>query len=152
MRRCGILCLDNGKDIGNDRIRHHRILLQLRLVFKKTFEYYAAIDRRKVMAKTTERALGQAVMRVLAERPSGEATVRILIRRVPAFVRLTAQDRERSDTRPLEEMWEQRVRNLKSHDTTAGNVIGEGFVEHIGRGHYRLTAAGRLHLEHHGLI
>jgi hypothetical protein len=106
----------------------------------------------KVMAKTTERALGLAVMRVLAQQPNGEATVRTLIRRVPAFVRLTAQDREQSDTRPLEEMWEQRVRNLKSHDKTGGNVIGEGFVGHVGRGRYRLTAAGRLHLEHHGLI
>jgi hypothetical protein len=106
----------------------------------------------KVMAKTTERVLGLGVMRVLAEQPNGEATVRTLIRRVPNFVRLTDEDRETSETRPPEEMWEQRVRNLKSHDTTAGNVIGEGFVEHVGRGRYRLTAAGRLHLSHKGLI
>jgi hypothetical protein len=45
-------------------------------------------------------------------------------------------------------MWEQRVKNLKSHEKTPG--IAEGFVEHIGRGLYRLTEAGQLHLEHNG--
>jgi Mrr N-terminal domain len=81
-----------------------------------------------------------------------EASVRELVRHVPEYVNLTPEDREPSDTRPPEEMWEQRVRNLKSHDKTPGNVIGEGFVEQVGRGLYRLTEAGRLHLKHKGLI
>jgi hypothetical protein len=104
------------------------------------------------MAKTTEQVLGLAVMRVLATRTNGEAVVRTLIRFVPDYVNLTAEDHQQSGTRPNEEMWEQRVRNLKSHSTTAGNVIAEGFVEHVGRGRYRLTTAGWSHLKHKKLI
>jgi hypothetical protein len=99
------------------------------------------------MAKTSEPALGLAVMQVLSTQDGGEATVRILIRNVPSYVNLTADDRKKSDTRPHEEMWEQRMRNLKSHDTTPGNVIAEGFVDHVGRGRYRLTKAGWTHLK-----
>ena len=102
------------------------------------------------MAKTSERKLGLAVMQVLAAQPNGEATVRTLIKNVPDYVNLTDEDHEQSETRPNEEMWEQRVRNLQSHHTTAGNVIAEGFVEHVGRGSYRLTEAGWLHLKHKG--
>jgi hypothetical protein len=66
--------------------------------------------------------------------------------------RTSPEDRETSETRPPEEMWEQRVRNLKSHDKTPGNVIAEGFVEQVEKGLYRLTEAGRLHLKHQGLV
>ena len=104
------------------------------------------------MAITSEPVFGSAVMQVLAAQSSGEATVRTLIRRVPDYVNLTADDQEPSDTRPNEEMWEQRVRNLKSHDKTPGNVIAEGFVEHVGRGRYRLTEAGWLRLKHKKLV
>ena len=103
------------------------------------------------MAKTSEPVLGLAVMRVLASQPNGTATVRVLIEHVPEYVALTKEDHLLSDTRPPEEMWEQRVRNLKSHDQTPGNVIAEGFVEHIGRGKYRLTEAGWLRLKHQKL-
>lgn len=103
------------------------------------------------MAKTTEPVLGLAVMQALAASPNGEAAVQSIIKIIPQYVNLTAEDREISTKRPPEEMWEQRVRNLKSHDKTPGNVIAEGFVEHTGRGRYRLTHAGRLHLQHKGL-
>lgn len=104
------------------------------------------------MALTTETKLGLAVMRVLASEPNYEATVRTLIKRVPNFINLTTNDQATSRTRPNEEMWEQRVRNLKSHFKTSGNVIGEGFVAHIGRGRYALTKAGQLHLKNRGIL
>ena len=104
------------------------------------------------MAKTSEPKLGLAVMQVLATRENGEAIIRTLIRYVPDYVNLTAQDHELSDKRPGEEMWEQRVRNLKSHDTALGNVIAEGYVKRIGRGRYQLTKAGRRHLKNKGLV
>ncbi len=103
------------------------------------------------MAKTTEQKLGLAVMQVLAGEPGGEGTVRTLIKKVPGQVNLTDEDHTQSDVRLHEEMWEQRVRNLKSHDKTPGNVIGESFVAHVGRGRYRLTDAGWLHLKNKGL-
>lgn len=98
------------------------------------------------MPITSEPALGLAVMRVLAEQPNYTATVRTLIANVPRHVALTADDHAPSGTRPGEEMWEQRVRNLKSHDKTEGNVIGEALVERVRFGTYRLTAAGRQRL------
>ena len=104
------------------------------------------------MAKTSEPVLGLAVMQVLATQPNGETTVRTLIRHVPDYVNLTDEDHEPSEKRPGEEMWEQRVRNLKSHDDTPGNVIAEGFVERVGRGRYRLTEAGWLRLKHKKLV
>jgi hypothetical protein len=85
-------------------------------------------------------------MEALAAQPAGEATIQTLIKWVPRYLTLTEEDRKRSPSRPNEEMWEQRIRNLKSHSTTPGNVIAEGYVEHVGRGRYRLTKAGRIHL------
>lgn len=104
------------------------------------------------MAKTSEPVLGLAVMQVLAARATGQAPMRVLIKRVPDYVTLTPEDKETSGTRGNEQVWEQRVRNLKSHDKTEGNVIAEGFVDRPARGNYRLTEAGRLHLKHKGLI
>ena len=104
------------------------------------------------MAITSEPVFGLAVMQVLADQSNGEATVRTLIRHVPYYVNLTADDQQPSDTRPNEEIWEQRVRNLKSHDQARGNVIAEGFVEHIGRGRYRLTEAGWSRLKQKKLV
>ena len=94
------------------------------------------------MAKTSEPKLGLAVMQILAASPDGEATVRTLIKEAPNYIKLTAEDKEPSLTRPAEQMWEQRIRNLKSHYKVRGNVISEGFVAHIGPGRYLLTKAG----------
>ena len=103
------------------------------------------------MSKTSEPAFGLALMEVLASQPNGEATVKTIVKHIPDCVALSEEDRIPSGTRPNEEMWEQRIRNLKSHDKTPGNVIAEGFVEHIGKGKYRLTEAGRSHLVHKNL-
>ena len=91
-------------------------------------------------------------MRVLATQPYGEADVQTLIKHIPEYVDLTETDRQPSETRPNEERWEQRVRNLKSHHQSLGNVIGEGFVEHLGGGRYRLTDAGKARLEGKDLL
>jgi hypothetical protein len=104
------------------------------------------------MTKTPEVKIGRAVMQVLASEPSGEATVKTLVKRVPEFVKLTDEDRQPSETRAHEEIWEQRVRNLKSHDKTPGNVIAEGYVAHVGRGRYKLTDTGWTHLKNKGLV
>jgi hypothetical protein len=86
------------------------------------------------MAKTTESVLGLAVMRALATQPKGEATVRTLIKLIPEFVNLTEEDQKPSDTRRNEEVWEQRIRNLKSHDETGGNVIARAMSSMLGGG------------------
>ena len=68
--------------------------------------------------KTTEPVLGQAVLKVLADEPNETATIRTMVKRVPDFLALTDEDQIPSGKRVGERMWEQRVRNLKSHDKT----------------------------------
>lgn len=99
------------------------------------------------MAKTSEPELGRAVMRFLKTRPGHQATMRVIIKRLSSHITLTSEDLEPSGKRLGEAMWEQRVRNLKSHSATPGNVIAEGYVERPSRGNYRLTASGALHLK-----
>ena len=55
------------------------------------------------MAKTSEPKLGLAVMQILAASPDGEATVRTLIKEAPNYIKLTAEDKEPSLTRPAEQ-------------------------------------------------
>jgi len=104
------------------------------------------------MAKTSESEIGRAVMQILANQPNREASVQTMIKRMPGQLNLTEDDLKPSETRPNEVIWEQRVRNLRSHHKTVGNVIAEGFVERVGRGRYRLTDAGLLHLKNVGLV
>ena len=86
------------------------------------------------MAKTSERKLGLAVMRILAASPDREATVRTLIKQAPDYIKLTAEDKEPSLTRPGEQMWEQRVRNLKSHYKVRGTLSAKGLWHILGQG------------------
>lgn len=104
------------------------------------------------MAKTPESKLGLAVMQVLASRSEYKAHVRTLIKGVPDHITLTEQDCKMSETRPNEQMWEQRARNLKSHDKTTGNVIAEGLVKYLGKGMYQLTDSGVSHLKAKNLL
>ena len=97
--------------------------------------------------KTSEPVLGAAVMRVLINEPNETGTIRTMVKRVPNFLTLTDEDQTPSGKRVGEKMWEQRVRNLKSHDKTPGNVIAEGYVKRIARGRYRLTETGRAKVQ-----
>jgi Mrr N-terminal domain len=97
-------------------------------------------------ARTSEAEISKAVLRILSDSTNGEATTRQLISKIPNVVVLTAGDRQQSDTRENEELWEQIVRNIVSHKTTQGNVIAEGFVNRPSRGKLRITDAGRRHL------
>ena len=92
---------------------------------------------------TSEAEIAIAVLRVLATRPNGEATFAALRLEVPKHIQLTAEDQRQSTTRPNEEMWEQRLRNITSHKASPGNVIHEGYAEEIPGG-LRLTPPGRV--------
>jgi glycine cleavage system pyridoxal-binding protein P len=97
--------------------------------------------------RTTEAELSKVVLEILYQSGSGEMSVHDLIRDIPKYVNLTTEDRQQSETRENEEIWEQRVRNITSHHESPGNFIAEGFLEHI-KGGLRLTEAGRVHHEH----
>ena len=98
----------------------------------------------------TEREIGLAVLRALQVEPQLQASIQTLIDKLPKYLNLTDLDYEPSATRPNESLWEQKVRNLKSHDKTEGNIIGEGYAEHIPDYGYRLTSSGSKHLKHLG--
>lgn len=95
------------------------------------------------MARITEAAVGNAVLHILASRPNGRATVRVLKDKIPSYLTLSAEDQIGFDTRTNEEIWEQQVRNLKSHKNTDGNIFHSGFVVSVGRGVWQITDLGR---------
>jgi hypothetical protein len=95
------------------------------------------------MSRITEQEIGLAVLHILAAQPHGRATVRKIKREVPTYVRLSAQDQADSFTRDHEELWEQQVRNPKSHSNTSGNIFHDGYVIHVARGVWEITSAGR---------
>jgi hypothetical protein len=99
------------------------------------------------MPRVSEKRVGIAVLHILAARPEGEATVEILKAELPKHLSLSAEDQTGSPTRTNEEIWEQQVRNLKSHDKTAGNIFNDGFVEVVARGVWRITGAGRAYIK-----
>src|SRR5207245_1378297 len=67
------------------------------------------------MKRTTESTIALAIVRVLRRKADKKATIQELVEAIPHHVRLTKADRAPSKTRPQEKIWEQRLRNLKSH-------------------------------------
>jgi hypothetical protein len=109
------------------------------------------MGRRPKSNRVTEHEMAHAACIVLATRPGREGSIKVLVREIPNHLTLSAADLARSRTRPREAMWEQQIRNIQSHHASPGNFIYEGFLERI-KGSLRLTDAGRLRLEHRGLI
>jgi len=104
---------------------------------------------RKDPERIEEAEINKVVLAVLAEHPTGRMTVIAIRAEFPRYARLSAKDHMDSETRAREELWEQQVRNLKSHDKSAGNIFCEGFAKWIRRGVWEITEAGRTHLKHH---
>lgn len=93
---------------------------------------------------TTERQLSQVVEDILIERPNGWASIASLINEIPKRINLTVDDYKRSRTRPGEAVWEQRVRNITSHQDASTNYIRLGYLEQLDGG-LQITEAGRVH-------
>lgn len=100
----------------------------------------------------TEAEIGLAVLQIAADSQNGVATLHRLKKEIPNYIKLSDTDRRVSDTRPNEQVWEQRIRNIKSHSTTPGNIIAEGYAKHYPRVGYGITDAGRAHLKNKGLL
>jgi hypothetical protein len=94
---------------------------------------------------TSEAELSEAVLRILSVEPSGQATYSYLIATIRKTINLTVADKAPSLKRPLEEMWEQRVRNIRSHQGSSGNYITDGLLKGI-KGGLKITEAGSRHL------
>lgn len=92
---------------------------------------------------TSEHEISEAVLTILSATHGGEATLSYLRKRLPDMLHLSADDMAQSGKRPNEQMWEQRLRNIKSHYNVPGNYIAEGYLLAPSRGRLRITDAGR---------
>jgi hypothetical protein len=90
----------------------------------------------------TEEEVALIAVQIGAEQSDGIASYSMLRREVPKRYRLSGEDLAQSVTRPNEAMWEQKIRNIKSHFKASGNFIYDGYLEHVPRVGYRVTARG----------
>jgi hypothetical protein len=93
--------------------------------------------------RVTENQVAFAIVQIAKKMPGGIATFARCRKEIPDYLNLSAADRTQSKTRPNEEMWEQQIRNVKSHHAAPGNYICEGYLKHIPRVGYEVTNAGR---------
>ncbi len=89
-------------------------------------------------------ALG--ALEYLNGRPGGSASIEELVAELPHHVALSADDLVRSQTRPQEAVWEQRVRNIVSHKDSPTNFINLGYLVASG-GTLTITPDGRDYLK-----
>lgn len=101
------------------------------------------------MANENNIALG--VMQIAASNATDTCTFKRAYKEIPNYVRLTANNLSPSLVRKGEVMWQQLVRNIKSHDKSPGNYIYEGFLTHVPKVGYRITPRGKRHLKSKGL-
>lgn len=81
-------------------------------------------------------------MRIAARQSDKIARFKKLWIEIPLEVNLDSADWRGSIPRNDEPMWKQIVRNIKSHSDTEGNYIKIGYLEHIPRIGYKITALG----------
>lgn len=99
--------------------------------------------------RITEQEIGLAVLKYLFNLHGGAASIASIKRHLRANFRFTDADREQSQTRRNEEMWEQQVRNLVSHRTAEGNVINDGLIAYSPR-RLAITDAGASYARRKG--
>lgn len=97
----------------------------------------------------TEEEVARLVVEIASEQRDGIARFSRIRREVPQRYRLSSADLARSVTRPNEAMWEQKMRNIKSHYESPGNFIYEGYLQHVRGVGYRVTEKGRKILKRH---
>lgn len=93
--------------------------------------------------RVTENEVAFAILQIAKTAPSGTVSFTRCKREIPDHLNLSAADREASPTRRNEELWEQQIRNIKSHSATEGNYICEGYLVHVPRIGYQITDSGR---------
>lgn len=95
---------------------------------------------------TSENEIALAVLQIASQKNNGIATYDDLRGEIPNYVNLDNDDMRDSETRPGEPMWHQIVRNIQSHHDQDDNYINRGFLEHVPRVGYKITAAGHARL------
>jgi len=78
------------------------------------------------MPQITEGEIVEIVIEILRDRPHHRASIADLVDEIPNRVTLTPADLAMSPTRSNERVWEQRVRNITSHQNSPSNAIYQG--------------------------
>ena len=102
------------------------------------------------MARITEAEVALVALQIAAGRTDGTATFHSLRKQVPDYLKLSPEDQKQSLTRRNEDVWEQLIRNIKSHYNIEGNILCEGYAVHVPRVGYRITDSGRRYLKRKG--
>lgn len=95
-----------------------------------------------VVPRTGEAKMQPLILQILNDSQNGEATIEQIITEIPKLINLTKGDLAPSKTRDGEALWEQIVRNVRSHADSPKNYIYLGYIEEI-EGGYRITDLGR---------
>ena len=95
---------------------------------------------------STEADIARAVLLIAFQEPTGIATFNKMRANLPSVIDLSDEDLAPSLTRNGEKLWEQQIRNIKSHYEADGNFIFEGYLEHVPYKGYRITEKGRKNL------
>ena len=96
--------------------------------------------------RTTEFDISVATLKVANSKTNNVARFDDLRREIPIYLNLTQGDLEKSPTRPGEKLWEQIIRNIRSHYKSENNFIALGYLEHIKGTGYKITASGKKYL------
>ncbi len=87
----------------------------------------------------TEEEVAFIVVQIAAERRDSIASFNCIRVEIPKRYRLSRADLAQSATRQNEAIWEQKIRNIKSHDKSPGNYIHDGYLEHVRGVGYRVA-------------
>ena len=98
---------------------------------------------KKHLNRVTENEVAFAIIQIAKTAPNGVVSFARCKKEVPNYLNLSDADRAVSKTRPNEEMWEQQIRNIKSHSKDEGNYICEGYLKHVPKVGYEITASGK---------
>ncbi len=84
-------------------------------------------------------------LRIAAKRPNREAETTYIKDQVPKYITLTAADLKPSKTRTTEQMWQQIVGNVVSHQNVSTSIFKKGYATRMRSG-IRVTEAGVAYL------
>lgn len=93
--------------------------------------------------RVTENDVAFAIVQIAKTKPNDIATFDQCREEVPDYLDLSVADLAQSPTRANEKVWEQQIRNIQSHHASPGNYICDGYLEHVPKVGYRVTAAGK---------
>lgn len=99
--------------------------------------------KRPRVERANETDIAFGVLVIAAFQPNGVASFRRLRRELPIHVRLSSFDVAESISRPNEENWIHTLRSIRKNGHVPGNFIHEGYLVHIPRVGFRITATGR---------